>query len=355
MTEAAKTATAAPGQTEGQDVEAPSTDDMHDSPKDLEHWPLLRGQLLLCQETLAGIYAASDRAALRHQKTHLRLTLFAVLCGTIAVLVAIAELSELIHGKWLQYLEIGSLVIATIAVVLGVCASRLTSWLLERHKAERCRLAKFQYLLDPAFCCGNGEDTARRTASFQAEAAAIGSLTPHGMHHWLDEDGIPEAPVIPQGAALWEGMVRELADYYREKRWRVQTAFFERKATAHVRKDTLTRHLGPSLFFGSVLAALVHFLWEGLFGESTTGVLLTVIAAALPVLGAGVRTYRTANEFARNRVRYRAKFVTLRRMGERLQSETNAEAVLRDLWCCEQVLESEHREWLRLMVEAEWY
>jgi hypothetical protein len=31
-----------------------------------------------------------------------------------------------------------------------------------------------------------------------------------------------------------------------------------------------------------------------------------------------------------------------------------AEAVLRDLWCAEQIMESEHREWLRLTIGAEW-
>jgi hypothetical protein len=42
-------------------------------------------------------------------------------------------------------------------------------------------------------------------------------------------------------------------------------------------------------------------------------------------------------------------------MAERLQTEANPEAIFRDFWCCEQVLESERREWLRLMMDAEWF
>ena len=32
-----------------------------------------------------------------------------------------------------------------------------------------------------------------------------------------------------------------------------------------------------------------------------------------------------------------------------------AEEIYGDLWMCEHVLESERREWLRLMIEAEWF
>jgi hypothetical protein len=35
--------------------------------------------------------------------------------------------------------------------------------------------------------------------------------------------------------------------------------------------------------------------------------------------------------------------------------EIDAYAILRDLSCCEHILETEHREWLRLMYEAEWF
>jgi len=38
------------------------------------------------------------------------------------------------------------------------------------------------------------------------------------------------------------------------------------------------------------------------------------------------------------------------------QCETElAQEIYGDLWMCEHVLESERREWLRLMTEAEWF
>ena len=37
------------------------------------------------------------------------------------------------------------------------------------------------------------------------------------------------------------------------------------------------------------------------------------------------------------------------------EENTEAFAVLRDLAWCEHVLDAEHREWLRLMYDAEWF
>jgi hypothetical protein len=35
--------------------------------------------------------------------------------------------------------------------------------------------------------------------------------------------------------------------------------------------------------------------------------------------------------------------------------DTDAYDILRDLSCCEHILETEHREWLRRMYETEWF
>jgi hypothetical protein len=38
-----------------------------------------------------------------------------------------------------------------------------------------------------------------------------------------------------------------------------------------------------------------------------------------------------------------------------LQRETDAATIFRLLWQCERIMDNEHREWLRLMIEAEWF
>jgi hypothetical protein len=132
--------------------------------------------------------------------------------------------------------------------------------------------------------------------------------------------------------------------------------------------DRITRYLPPAFFFGSVLAALVHFgsavaadelMRFGyelpLVHDETTSVVLIGLAITLAVFGSGVRTFRGAHEFSRNTTRFRAKLVALDHLARALRDEPNPVAIHRHLWYSEQILESEHREWLRLMSDAEWF
>jgi hypothetical protein len=109
------------------------------------------------------------------------------------------------------------------------------------------------------------------------------------------------------------------------------------------------------LFYLSVAFALSHFVFDLFESLHVWSLLLITLAAALPVVGAGIRTFRTAYEFARNTIRFRAKRDALTHLEEKLQKETEPEEIFRDLWRCEQVMKAEHREWLSLMIEAEWF
>jgi hypothetical protein len=87
--------------------------------------------------------------------------------------------------------------------------------------------------------------------------------------------------------------------------------------------------------------------------------ILIVFAAFFPVFGSGIRTWNAAREGTRNISRFRAKWIALDNIDHRItlgeiEETAQAESVLRDLWCAEQIMESEHREWLRLMGGADW-
>jgi hypothetical protein len=331
---------------------------MRETSEDLARWPELREALEVCEEVVGPLYRASDQAAKKHQRQHRLLTVIAAVCGTLAILFAILELSRLVVVEWLTELELGVVVIAVAAVVLGLLASRQSQWLLQRHKAERCRLLKFRFLIDPSLWSGAGTMSGQRVEQLRQEALGLQALTTAEMHRWLEQDRVPEMPAETESAQLPESVRAALVDYYRTKRLNVQIDYFAEGIRRNVRLDWPLRQLPVLFFFGSVGAVLASFVYSlATSGEGPLrlGVLLVVLGAALPVLGSGIRTVRLASEFARNCSRFRAKFVVLKRLAEILATETNSTAICRELWYGEQVLESEHREWLRLMIEAEWF
>jgi hypothetical protein len=339
-------------------------DDMHDSPQDTSPGQPLRDALILCQNTVEVGYRRADASALRHQRYHHLLTITAAIFGTTAVLLAIVQLSGLFPGMWPVQLSGIAVAFALIAVITGLVSSQRLSWLLERHRAERYRLLKFRFLIDPALWGGEKDETKARMNRLTNEVNNIRVLNRQALRRWIDEDEVPEAPTPLLHSKTNESTVRDLIEYYQKKRLDVQTDYFAGRARRNVRMHRYTWFLPPLFFFSSVLAVSGHFIYDifasarGLQAEVTTSnlfVLFVVLAAALPVIGAGVRSLRTAYEFARNNSRFRAKLVALSRLAERLRQENDPEAIFRDLWSCEQIMESEHREWLRLMIEGEWF
>jgi hypothetical protein len=339
-------------------------DDMHDSPRDMPPSQPLRDALTLCQNTVEVGYRKADASARCHQRYHRLLTVIAASFGTTAVLLAIVQLSGLFRGMWPVQISGIAVAFALIAVITGLVSSQRLSWLLERHRAERYRLLKFRFLIDPALWGGEEERAKSRMDRLTDEVDNIRALNRQALRRWIDEDEVPEAPIPLPPSKTGESTVRDLIEYYQKKRLGVQMDYFAGRVRRNVRMHRYTWFLPPLFFFSSVLAVSGHFIYDivasahGFQAEVTTSnlfVLFVVLAAAFPVVGAGVRTLRTAYEFARNNSRFRAKLVALSRLAERLQQENGPEAIFRDLWSCEQILESEHREWLRLMIEGEWF
>jgi hypothetical protein len=337
--------------------------DMEDTPAELRRWPHLQRALRVCSDVIMPTYLKADEAAIRHQRWHRWLTLAAALSGTITVLAGILQLSHLVSPAWPLWVEVAAALFAVFAVLLGVLSLRQKRWLLERHKAERCRLLKYRFLIDPAIWQSSDDDWGSHVGRLRRDAEAVERLEADRLHHGAEEDLIPDLPKALISPRAVDRPPRDLLDFYQYKRLQLQMAYFARQAERNVRFDRYTRLLPPGLFFVSVAFACLHFVYDLLRAtehgptppHDPLSVLLIVAAIAIPVIGACVRTLRTAYEFARNTSRFRAKYVALERLAERLQRENDPAALWYAMWCCEQMMDAEHREWLRLMIEAEWF
>jgi hypothetical protein len=314
-----------------------------------------------------------DRESLNQQYWHQRLVVVAAVTGSLAVLFAILQLAadaepELL-GPIAPILERGeylAAVLALIAVVLGLGVAFHTRWQLLRMKAEQYRFLKFQFLLHGGDWLERPE--ADRRERLQTLLAGIHALDKHDAHDWsqgtfslVDDE---PALIAKADAALTEDLVR----YFREKRIGSQREYFLRQAHHRHQAERKTWIIPPTCFFLSIVCALLHFSIE-IFGHSSghhgieaadagSGALMIACligAAAFPVVGAMVRTIRTAFEFGRNANRFEGVARILAEVDRQLQAATSHQVKLELLREAEFILQHENRSWMRLMIEAEWF
>jgi hypothetical protein len=336
----------------------PTNEDMVDTRDELGRWFAIADRLEVCNRLTGDPFREADLAAQRHQRWHRGLTWFAASCGTGAILFAILQLASprWLGGHALVGAEVVAVLAALAAIVLGVISGRQSRWLLERHKAERLRLSKFRFLLDPATWRDSWKNEEERVDQLREEVETIKGLTTRDLRAWANQEDVRREPASLDGQLVGEAHA-QLLDYYLNKRLFFQRNVFLERAAKHGRLDRASRRVGPILFLGSVLFVLVHFgldLYARWTDTDATGTALVFFAAALPVIGAGIRTLRTAYEFARNTSRYYAKSAALKRLGELLNEENDPATRDRLLSYSEELLEFENHEWCRLMIEAEW-
>ena len=306
----------------------------------------------------------ADTRAQNYQKWHRFYVAASVLLGTGAVLAAILELIvQDPTERWAARIEFAFAFLAIAAVLSGIIAARMPKWLIERHRAERCRFLKYRFLLDLAAAGPGAEGIQIAQEAFAAQMSKIEVLEDADLEQWMEEDPIPEDPPDLLDRSQIQNDLPDLATHYANSRLASQARYFFAKSSQDSMGDVYTKNLPPLLFFGSIAAAFMHFVLPYVFpahGESFPKALV-VTAAWLPAIASGVRLWRSAFEYSRNTLRFRAKYTALQQLMQRLESDLKAkpqldpEVVIRDLWKGEVILENEHREWLRLMKEAEWF
>lgn len=329
----------------------------------------LSDALIKCRDVIIKRYNSADTSAMQEQKLHRIITLCAVLFGTVAVLFAILQLLfvilQLLHFipsvVWPMWVEIPAAVLALVAVIRGLSQALQRKWLLERHKAERFRLLKFRSLIDLDLWNGKMDVWTDRLSE---QANEIVRLTERSLRKCIIEQKKSRFPLgTTTGSVLHDDALPSLIDYYRDKRIRVQMDYFKQRTGEYTKFDRYLRCLPTACFFLSVLFVFGHFLIDFLIkilfhsghGVNIYSILLIVLAASMPVVGAGIRTLRSANEFARSAHLFSAKYLALQHFDERLAGEGTGVEILHILRHCEHFLEVEHCEWMRLMSEAEWF
>ncbi len=344
------------------------TDDIQDDPALYgdEGASPLRQVLAFFNRELLPVYQRMDREAIRQQRHHRWLVNLATVCGTATILCAALQLGlGRLDSDWLKHgvfvSEMVMLVLGATAVISGVWAARQRAWLTARHRAERLRLLKFGCLADPSPWENPGGAQTWGIA-WKAKIAEIATLDFRQIRQWAETD---PSVALPAGRPATAGQLppselEELRRYYVVRRIGVQSDYFRKSSERYRQRDYVSRRIPVVCFAGSILCALAHGVLELIHESSVvSGVvnnILIVLAISLPAIGAAVRNYRSAHEVARSASLFKAKhqhLVELRKDMDQLHPE-DGRSLREKILECETYLESEHREWLWLMLEAEW-
>lgn len=306
-------------------------------------------------------FIEADREVGRAKATYMHLANWAAWLGAAAVLFAIFQLSQSgdnFPRAILPWLEFGLAAAAVIVAVFGLGGRAQQKWFVARHRAEELRRLKYNFLTRPALWSPDEKIAANCRQGLAAEVEAIMATSFSGLEFWVTRGTVPIAIEAPPLSDLeW----REFRTYYRKKRLMDQITYFRNASENNLKRNDKTRIWPSVLFFGSIAFVLVHFCIELVRWHSKTqpdelvAKATLILAATLPVFGAGIRVVRGVLEYGRNASRYESTHNVLLELSERLREADDPASVFCQIGFCEQALEAEHREWVRLLVEAEWF
>lgn len=333
--------------------------EMHDSPEELDPAHPLGEALLLCREQLEALHDGAAARAARAGERRRTLGAWSAAAGALAVAISLGALASSAAGKMppgaARPLAIAQAAAAAACFGLMMAAAGgKAKRLSDLARVERCRSAKFRFLLDPALWSRRGREAQDRTEEFRGEAQRIAALGPAGAAEWVSTDTIPVVRTIPVGSAIDPHTVHTLMDYYQTRRIDPQLARLEADGAPGSGPFSI---LTP----GGVLAASVAVVFaQGALSAPSRPLIgpglsagLVALAGVLPFAGAALVAWTSRGTAARHRRRARARHRALADLSDRLQKVSGAEAIFRELGFCEDVLEAEGRDRVRAAVEGD--
>jgi hypothetical protein len=340
------------------------SDDMHDSAEELSglaRWPSLHGALIHLDVMLTPTFDRLDMRAIEHQRRYRWVILVTASGGSLAVLASLAQLTLERLGydaEWAATTEVVAILVTVVAIGFGYYYGWLKHWLHDRFRAEQLRLLKFSSLLDPRMW-----GSAPLRAAWQSDVLSardhIVELKEEDLKLQSERGSIPKLATHDDCCDLTSDAFDALLAFYRRKRIISQRGYFDVACTRGVSFLDEPKLL-PIFFIASVLMVAAHVFVSHFIagaGAAKVSTVLSAASAGLPVSWAGIRTYRSAREFSRNVARSAARRQMLDEVAGRLDETPRPDptALLGELQICELVLDSDQREWLRLMREVEWY
>ena len=327
-------------------------------------------------DALLARFDQADSTADRNRHRYEQSAALSAFAGTVAIVLAILQLAfhHPLVAAWeegrrlpalsLLAFEVAAIALTFFSVARSLVLYRQEGWLLWRYKAERLRLVFYRLLTSPDYWTGREPAGGDFSQWIGREVSEIEVLTRVELQAVARSAPVPEQPGPEASAGVDPAALDGLVNFYRSRRLASQMNYFQARAQENPLSWDNPRLL-PFFFFSSVAAVFVHFGFEiASFAAKTPqsvaiyrsiSIFFLLCAAVLPAIWAGIKTWRSAHEFSRNAARAAASLGVLKRYSERLGKEKDPARIFATLDLCETFLDAEQREWLRLMLEADWY
>jgi hypothetical protein len=346
--------------------------DMDDGPEAeaLAPFPELKAPLDWLEGKLGEKWRKADQEALVCQKRHRRLARIAIATGTAAIVLAILQLSIKLTAPSLTgvglILEAIAIAAAVIAVAVGFWAKFDRCWLAQRHLAERFRMLKFR-ALGQLWCY----ETSTWRSSIEKQISDLKGIgdpktIKKKIENWSSDELIEPDLTTSLVCDPEPSLLGALTLSYRFKRIGYQADYFDRRRRDFKRETGHWLNLSLPLFLIGVGCVIAHFALEYLATRRESAPLqglledlaiwFVALAAIIPVLSLGIRAWFAAFELPRSANLFAAKHRALTHLTKQVVQDSGKPLpTIHHLAQTEHFLEHEHREWLRLLSDTEWF
>lgn len=335
----------------------------------------LKSHIRSVNDKLLPLYNEANEKANQAQKKHKQLAWLSLLAICFAAVLAVIQVTNLFHWTHILLIEMITVlgaffVFAFDKVSLKNHANYHTKWLLERHRAERCRFLKFRQIIDPL-----------EKKEFDERVQMIREIKEKkDVEDWISQTGLPidDYSFRPPESELgfWE-----LMQYYLDVRLTYQIHYYSGKNKKNPESKSILKNVEVYLFFIIGIITLLHIILEIWFkqfnfsamemhnNDINLAYIAIVIVAILFVIHTGFKIYAGYSAYPHIYTSYRTTVNSLEYTKEQINKIKNAEKTknsnyfnnpsedeireliktIVNLYSCEEIMQSEHSHWFGII------
>jgi hypothetical protein len=343
--------------------------DMVDLDSEYEDLEPLTTAIPKFNELLNLKYKEHDEDAIVKQNNRNRYLNSTIRAGTGALILAVFQFLLIAFNIEVSYqllfagIEVLTVLFAVYAIYGGYQLFHIR-WLLERHKAERLRLLKFRYLINPILWCNNPTNIESWYKKLNEEIDKIENLEEEDIDSWIIESKIEKPPEIT-GCYYNKNNIAAFLRYYLDKRLNHQKNYYCEKIKTLSKEDKkIPEKLPLRLYLTGVIFVIIHIISAFLYYITNfllihdLSFIFLFFAILFPLLGAAISSTRSGLEISRSIRIFKGKYSAIVEFEKKIETQLNEDnlpwkEIGTILWECEKFFEAEHHEWLLLIKNIE--